>query len=281
MGGRARIKVWFVSFSLGFGADRKGAPPVPWEDFLIQLPPTRTQPDRISLPDATTDSSDARAAEEPPTVHLVPIDGCAITVAWGVPASQVILNDDEIGGSDKDTINIRPMRLTGVTSVQRVRITYRGEDFDWEAADWKVTVVSEGMPRALWGPPLARPEQALTDDGLVPDCLTGLHIQVPAPDRGDCVGPVTSAALDVEGLPDGQMPLKDETVAGTSPELDEDSVEVITSTLEATATTRTSVHQALQALGFAPPGDGSLERYAVLAGTTLTDPPMLTTPAAR
>ncbi|QMU78378.1 hypothetical protein GXW83_24380 [Streptacidiphilus sp. PB12-B1b] len=281
MGGRARIKVWFVSFTLGFGADRKGAPPVPWEDFRIQLPPTRTAPDRIALPDATTGSSDARNAEPAGAPHLVPIDGCAITVSSGLPASKITVNGKVIAGSDRAAVSIRPMRLTGVTSVQRVSISYRGRPYDWQAADWTVTEVSEGMPRALWGAPLARPEQALTDAGLVPDCLTGVLIEIPEPDRGGFVGPVTSAALDVEGLPDGSMPLRDETTAGTSPVPDEDSVEVITSTLAATASTRTSVHQALRALGCAPHSDGPLDRYAVLAGTTLTDPPMLATTAAR
>ena len=43
VGGRAKVKVWFVSFSFGFGADRQGAPPVPWADFQIQLPDPRAR----------------------------------------------------------------------------------------------------------------------------------------------------------------------------------------------------------------------------------------------
>lgn len=281
LGGRARIKLWFVSFTLGFGADRAGAPPVPWEDFYIQLPPTRTSPDRVALPGATTDQSEARASGEAP--HLVPMDGCTITVASGLPASKITVNGDRVAGSDQATIDIRPMRLEDVTSVQHVRIGYRGADFDWESAGWTVTELEEGMPQALWGKPPADPDKALNDPGLVPDCLAGLLITIPPPDQGDPLGPVTSAALDVTPLEPGLMPLQDESTAGLPPTSAPGSVEVITTTLdqEATVTARSLVHQALAALGCAPHSDGPLERYAVLAGTTLTDPPMLAATGAR
>lgn len=139
------------------------------------------------------------------------------------------------------------------------------------------------MPQALWGKPLANPHEALKQQGLVPGRLTGLTVKVPSPTLGPCVGPVPTEALDVDGLPPGNMPLHDTAVAGPPPEPGEDdnSVGVIADTLVPTAATRTKVHQALAAFGVAPDSDGPLTRYAGLAGNSLTDFPMLTATGTR
>ncbi|MFI9362710.1 DUF6603 domain-containing protein [Kitasatospora sp. NPDC053057] len=283
VGGRAKVKIWFISFTIGFGADRKGAPPVPWEDFHVQLPAaSRSAVKRgIELPDATQDESEARA--EAPAPLQVRMDGFTVAVESAVPASKITLNGDLFDGSDKARIDIRPMRLTGVISEQVIEIRKQDARYDWKQAGWKVEPTTEGVPRALWGRPLANPQQALGEEGLVPGCLTGVTIEVPGPQRSEkFVGPVPADALEVEAvLPDGNMPLHDTTEAGTSPVIDDGSVGVITSTLTATADTRTKVHQALAALGAAPGSDGPLTRYADLAGNTLTDPPLLTAPGTR
>ncbi len=262
---------------------------MPWEDFHVQLPaPSRTTLKRgIELPGATEDSSDA-CAEAPagaPEPLLVRMDGFTVAVESAVPASKITLNDAPFAGSDAARIDIRPMRLTGVVSEQVVEIRKQGVTgpYDWRLAGWKVKATTEGVPRALWGRPLANPQQALGEEGLVPGCLTGLTIEVPGPERSQSsVGPVPAGALKVEPvLPDGNMPLHDTAHAGESPVAEEDSVRVIADTLLRTATKRTKVHQALAALGVAPGSDGPLTRYADLAGNTLTDPPLLTTTGTR
>ncbi|MGY5125113.1 DUF6603 domain-containing protein [Streptomyces nigrescens] len=284
VGGRAKVKVWFISFSLGFGADRVGAPPVPWEDFRIQLPaPLRTAPKRgCELPDVTTGESEARAAAGAPL--LVRIDGFTVAVESAVPASKITVNGTTIAGSDAARVDIRPMRLSGVVSEQAVGILDgSGQPYDWKEAKWQVTPTTEGVPQALWGKPLADPHEALKQQGLVPGRLTGLIVRVPSPTLGPCVGPVPTEALDVDGLPPGNMPLHDTAVAGPSPVPGEDdnSVGVIADTLVPTAATRTKVHQALAAFGVAPDSDGPLTRYAGLAGNSLTDFPMLTATGTR
>ncbi|WP_052682209.1 DUF6603 domain-containing protein [Saccharothrix sp. ST-888] len=280
LGGRAKVKVWFISFTIGFGAAREGAPPVPWEDFRIQLPaPSRTALKRgCELPDVTKDEFEARTAAELP--ELVRIDGFTVSVESALPASKITLNGALFAGSEEARIDIRPMRLTGVVCEQVVEILdQRGKQYDWKAEGWTVTPTIEGMPQALWGVPLDDPDQALKQPGLVPDCLTGLTIVVPEPTKQLGVGDVPSKALDVEGLPSSRMPLRDGAVAGESPVPDEGSVGVITSTLAATAAKRTRLHEALAALGAAPGSDGPLTQSAKKAGKTLTDPPLLTAAA--
>ncbi|MER6306259.1 DUF6603 domain-containing protein [Streptomyces sp. NPDC001657] len=284
VGGRAKVKMWFVSFGLGFGAHRVGAPPVPWADFRIQLPaPLRTAPKHgCELPDVTAGELKARTAAGDPL--LVRIDGFTVGVESAVPASKITVNGKIFAGSDAARVDIRPMRLSGVVSEQAICILDgRGRPYDWEKEKWQLTATTEGVPQALWGKPLANPHEALKQEGLVPGCLTGLTIQVPPPALGPSVGPVSSEALDVDGLPPGNMPLHDTTVAGPPPVPGEDanSVEVIADTLVTTAGARTEVHQALAALGVAPDSDGPLTRYADLVGSTLTDFPMLTPSGAR
>ncbi|GAB2725035.1 DUF6603 domain-containing protein [Kitasatospora kifunensis] len=280
IGGRAKVKVWFISFTIGFGADREGAPPVPWEDFRIQLPaPSRTALKQGGeLPDVTKEEFKARSEANLP--ELVRIDGFSVSVESALPASKITLNDDLFAGSEDARIDIRPMRLTGVVCEQIVEILdQRGNKYDWEAEGWKVSATTEGMPQALWGAPLDNPDQALKQPGLVPDRLTGLTIVVPGPTKQLGVGDVPSKALDVEGLPSSRMPLRDSAVAGESPVADEGSVGVITSTLVATKDKRTLLHQALAGLGVAPGSDGPLNQSAKKAGKTLTDPPLLTAAA--
>ncbi|WP_327223139.1 hypothetical protein OG229_03095 [Streptomyces platensis] len=280
IGGRAKVKVWFISFTIGFGADRVGAPPVPWEDFQLQLPaPARTALKQgCELPDVTKDESEARRAAELP--QLVRIDGFTVSVESALPASKITLNGVLFAGAEADRIDIRPMRMTGVVCEQIVEILdQRGEPYDWEEEGWTVTATTEGMPQALWGAPLADPDHALKQPGLVADCLTGLTITVPEPTKQLGVGNVPSKALDVEGLPSSRMPLRDSAVAGESPVRDEESVGVITSTLVDTAARRTRLHEALAGLGVAPGSDGPLTQSARKAGKTLTDPPLLTAAA--
>ncbi|MEI5098262.1 hypothetical protein RB200_05880 [Streptomyces sp. PmtG] len=278
IGGKARVKIWFITFTLGFGSDRKGAPPANWEEFQVQLPaPSRTVLKQgCELPDVTQDETEARAAAAEP--ELVRIDGFTAAVESALPASKITLNGALFAGSDSARIDIRPMRLTGVVSEQVVRILdQRGNQYDWEDARWTVTATREGLPQALWGKPLAHPSQALNKPGLVDGCLTGLTIKVPEPTRRLGVGPVPVKALDVDGLPPGRTPLRDETVAGRSPVTDPHSIELIGDTLaEAeTAARRTRAHDALDALGLAPDSDGPLTGTARLTGTSLTDAPLL------
>ncbi|MFF2077466.1 DUF6603 domain-containing protein [Kitasatospora sp. NPDC058162] len=283
LGGRAKVKVWFISFTLGFGADRQGPPAIPWEQFSIQLPaPLRTVPKNgCELPDVSPGEARARAAANAPV--LVRMDGFTIGVESALPSSKITVNGHLIAGSDEARVDIRPMRLTGVVSEQRVQILSPGEsEYGWQQNDWKITAVTDGVPQALWGkPPLDDTRRELEQPGLIPNCLTGLTIEVPGPTLGPHLGPVTSAALGVTLVPGGNLPLRDTSVAGPPPVADPRSVGVITSTLAATSATRSKVHQALAAFGVAPGTDGPLDRYADLAASTLTDPPYLTTTGAR
>jgi hypothetical protein len=286
IGGRATVKVWFVSFTFNIGAARQGAPPVPWEDFQIQLPaPTRSAlKNGGQLKDVDPDIARRRAEDGDP--QLVRIDGFSVAVESALPASKITIGGELFAGSEDARIDIRPMRLTGVVSEQEIHLCgpdglSRDVEY-WKELGWEFQATTEGMPKALWGRPLANPNQALNDTSLVPECLTGVTITVPAPKAVGSLEPVPAENLTVEpNWPEGFMPLVDTSVAGPAPDPTEDSIEVIRTTLTETAAERRAVHRVLAHLGKVPHSDGPLDQYADLVGRTMADFPYLTATSVR
>ncbi|WP_405892854.1 hypothetical protein OG272_06760 [Streptomyces sp. NBC_00104] len=279
-GGRATVKLWFISFSFGFGSSRDSTPAVDWPEFRTQIPaPVRVIPNEGLLADADQGEIARRAAAKEPA--LVSSAGFTFTTEAGIPASHLYINERLIKQSDEGSIDIRPMRKTGVTSAHRVTITKDGTTFHPTDHHWVVKPVTGTVAPGLWGKPLAKPGDALDGDQLLENRLTGLRITLPKPDYGTDTGPVTSKALSYEGLPDGRMPLRVSDPAGPEPRADDQSVRTIVDTVAADTVKdrRTAVLSTLARLGAGPGADtdSPLTGYAALAGRSLTTPPLTTT----
>ncbi|MBW4716413.1 DUF6603 domain-containing protein [Saccharothrix obliqua] len=275
IGGTVRVKVWFISFTIGIGASRSSAPAIGWDEFSTQLPsPIAIVPESGLLADVDEEEKALRAAEEKPA--LVSSDGFSLATLANLPATTITLNGEEFARADATSVDIRPMLLTGATSEHVVTIRLDGEPFDPREHGWSVTAVVQGLPRAMWGAPLARPGDALTEDPQVPNCLTGLRFAVPPPDLAPALGPIDAEAFDVDALEPSRLPGQDPEPRGPAPVEDPDSITEITR-IAGTATRRTAVHEALTAMGLGPDADGPLTRYAELAATAFTDRPLTTT----
>lgn len=278
LGGNVKVKVWFVSFSFGFGSSRVGAPAVPWSEFRQQLPaPIAITPEKGLLADVDEAELAARTLAEEPT--LVSGFGFTFTTESALPASAAKLNGEmrpRQSGDPYQRVDIRPMKKTGVTSEHVVAIRKGSSTayFDWKGAGWKVTVIERDVARALWGEPRDKP--GLGEPELIGSHVTGLRIEVPSPAEGSKVGIITAEALEAEKLPGGWVPLRPSAAAGPKSEIDCGSVAKIVATLaaEPVATRRTAVHTALAGLGVGPGADGSLAKAAAQAGKSLTKPPM-------
>ncbi|MFI8886996.1 DUF6603 domain-containing protein [Streptomyces sp. NPDC053813] len=277
LGGRVSVKVWFVSFSFGFGASRPVLPPQDWQEFRRQLPdPLAITPLAGLLPDIDPAELAARTAAQAPTA--VTAAGFIVETTSALPATKAYVNDAPFG-EDGRAVDIRPMKKRNLTSEHRVTILRNGRVFDWEQYRWKITQIRHGVPSALWGPP---GEPGL-DEGLIPGHLVGLRIEVPEPSTQGEVGPVSTEALGVEALPEGRMPLRDAAATGPVPAAAPNSPRLIAETLtdRGVKDRRTAVHEALGRWGHAQ-ADGGLDKYAARAQTTLTDAPLvlLTTTAS-
>ncbi|MFE6871868.1 DUF6603 domain-containing protein [Kitasatospora sp. NPDC057692] len=284
IGGRARIKVWFIGFTVEFGTGRDGVPAIDWGEFSVQLPaPLSIAPLRGLLVDVDPEEAASRSAAGEPL--LVSRDGFAVRTEAAVPASLVIFNGKPFAGAEDDTIDIRPMGTKGQGVVSEHHVTLKRFDTTWTPPDWKIAVYRQDMPKAMWGAPLGKPSDVLDGDGLLTGCLAGVTFEVPEPELAPAVGWVDADALESDGLPDAPIPL-----LGTAPEgppsvpddEGEGSIGAIVDpatgiAAQTTAARRTSVHAALAGLGLAPGTDGPLTRYADLAKTAFTTAPMTTT----
>ncbi|MGY5124911.1 DUF6603 domain-containing protein [Streptomyces nigrescens] len=276
LGGRVSVKVWFISFSFTFGSDRTSPPAIAWSEFRQQLPePLAVAPLRGVLADVAPSELAARRTAGKPT--LVSAFGFALSTEAALPASRITVNGKELP-ADTKRVDIRPMKKENVTSEHRVTVYQRGTVFDWQRYGWTITPTRKSVSQALWGVPRDKP--TLDDPDLLPERPGGVRIEVPTPDAGAAVGPITARALDVERLADGRIPLRCDTADGPAPREDADSIRTLTETLATTATAarRSAVHTALAGLGIAPAGDcdGPLDRWAEQAGHALTDPPLTT-----
>ncbi|WP_422647552.1 DUF6603 domain-containing protein [Actinoalloteichus caeruleus] len=287
LGGTARVKVWFVSFTIGFGAGRDTALTVGWAEFRTQLPaPLAVVPYRGLLADVAPEEARARQSSGQPL--LVSSAGFVVSTESLIPASTITLNGTRVWGEDGNTVSIRPMGRTGVRSEHRVTLRLGGTAFDVRKHGWTVTAVTRGMPRALWGEPLARAEDALTDTGgdgertLLTDRGAGLRFEVPPPRWGTHLGPIAADVLGVEGQPPAAIPLRDPTPVGPKPVDDPHSIGTITDVVngiraKGTQHHRPSLHEALALLGVPPGADDTLDHYGAMAPTMFTDPPMTIT----
>ncbi|WP_324608544.1 DUF6603 domain-containing protein [Streptomyces sp. NRRL S-1448] len=277
IGGTARVKVWFISFTIGIGSS-KGPVPLPgWDEFKVQLPgPLAIVSERGILADADPGELAARAAANAPL--LVTIDGFAFSTTSSVPASKLMLNDAQFKPGAR--VNIRPMGKFGATSEHKVTIRKGGTTFHPAAEKWNVSEVIQNMPAALWGAELADAADALKDR-LVPNCLTGIRFEVPPPQKTGELGPASAEALGTEHLDPTKIPLRSAAAAGPASEAAEDSVTTIANEIAASATTakRNAAYAGLTALGVEPGSNDPLGGFADRARSWFTDAP-LTTEAA-
>ncbi|MCZ1006773.1 DUF6603 domain-containing protein [Streptomyces lydicus] len=284
IGGRAKIKVWFISFTVEFGTGRDGVPAVEWGEFSVQLPaPLSIAPLSGLLVDVDPEETTARSDAGEPL--LVSMDGFAVRTEAAVPASHIIFNDQPFAEAEDDTIDIRPMGTKGQGVVSEHHVTLQWFDSVYTPTGWGVAVYRQDMPKAMWGAPLDSPSDVLDGDGLLSGCLAGITFEVPKPELAPSVGWVDAEALESDGLPDAPIPLLGSQPEGP-PSVPDDEGEGSIGTIvdpdtgigaQTTADNRAAVHAALAGLGLAPGTDDLLTRYADLAKTTFTNAPMTTT----
>ncbi|MET8623823.1 DUF6603 domain-containing protein [Kitasatospora sp. NPDC004669] len=280
-GGRVTVKVWFVSFSFDIGSKRAELDAALWPEVHEQLPePLSITPVAGLLADVDAGELAARRADGDPV--LVAAAGLVFTVDTVIPATAIHLNQDtDYATAPHDRISIRPMRKDREIASELVVTVTKVGDADYVVSDddWTVEVIKRGAPAALWGRPLAKPDDALEQEALLPDQLAGLRFEVKLPETAGEIGPVTSAALQVTRMPDGHTPLRNSGKQGPVPLSTPGSIETIADTVNTSTTARrTGAYRALHRLGLAPGASGAaLPRYADKARDYLVSSPLTTT----
>ncbi len=199
-GGRVRVDIVVVSFTIRFGAEygSGASKPLDWAGFSALLP----EPTALCVIAPGAELS--RAVEAPGSTTgkrwLVQPRGFGFSTQSAIPASRLACDGLADGAlparAAGAAIDIRPMNRTGVTSIHRVRITR--ETADGPEADltgWRFEPRTQPVPKALWGAPPSPfthvPDRPTAD--TLPGALTGWQVTTrrrsAAPKSGRCRAP--------------------------------------------------------------------------------------------
>jgi hypothetical protein len=276
-GGKAKIKLWFVSFTINFGKSRGAASnTLDWAGFKEMLPPppttVRVTPGVGLLVDRHAGTLlGAEAAWE------VSANGFTLSTDSAVPLTRVFLGASTTAAETGPALNIRLMSKRNLTSSQRITLTHDGDEID--PATWSRSRCLAAVPEELWG----TSARGTLPDGkrqLLKDQLTGVSLSSPAPRHGTSTGYIDENALKFDPIyPDGSQPLDPAAdPVGAVPQRPGGVIATIAATIAADAQTTARTHLAdqLAALGLdLGPLDESLSCYAHAARTAFTAEPML------
>ncbi|MFJ7280710.1 DUF6603 domain-containing protein [Kitasatospora sp. NPDC098663] len=278
-GGQAKIKLWFVSFTIDFGKSRQDAGNVlDWAGFQEMLPPppttVRVTPGVGLLLDRHTEAQRAAGAEADWEVSA---NGFTFSTDSAVPLTQVFLGASDTAAETGPGLNIALMDKRGLTSSQRVTLTHDNKKID--PATWSRGRCLAAVPEELWG--TAAP--GTLPDGerqLLKDQLTGVSLTSPAPRHGTSTGYIDENALKFDPIyPDGDQPLDPNAgPVGAVPQRPGNVIATIAETIAAAeqSDARTRLADHLTELGLdLGPLDSDLSGYAHAARTAFTAEPML------
>ncbi|MFW5418433.1 hypothetical protein J0910_17630 [Nocardiopsis sp. CNT-189] len=280
-GGEAKIKLWFISFTIGFGSSRDSGPSaVDWPGFRSMLPPPENTVRVIAGQGLMEDPhDDGEQALERGPAWQVSAAGFTFSTDSAVPLRELYLDDASAPVFSDESLRIRPMDRSGLTSSHRVTLT-RDNDKE-ELAAWEQAKRTGAVPTSLFGQGDGSTLPG-RDGHLDHDRLLGAELTSPPVRHGNTTGDISEEALAFTTLePDGPQPLDpgaDPLVP--RPVLRDGAIAAIAGTIaSATRTRRDALAGALDELG-AGTGerDAELPRYAEEAATAFTAEPM-TSPA--
>lgn len=169
-GGRVEIHLWFITFTVGFGAAEDGADSnreLSFSEFRELLP----QGDTLQIhPTAGLEN------QPDSSVWLVRGKDFRFTVESSVPANSITVGQN-VHRVQGGPIHIRPMNLTDVDTGMEVRITHKETRRSAEQ-DFDMTEKRQRVAESLWGAPLYRDGKFVQSDSaptanLLDDRLTG------------------------------------------------------------------------------------------------------------
>lgn len=169
-GGRVEVHLWFITFTVGFGAAEDGADSnreLSFSEFRELLP----QGDTLQIhPTAGLEN------QPDSSVWLVRGKDFRFTVESSVPANSITVGQN-VHRVQGGPIHIRPMNLTDVDTGMEVRITHKETRRSAEQ-DFDMTEKRQRVAESLWGAPLYRDGKFVQSDSaptanLLDDRLTG------------------------------------------------------------------------------------------------------------
>ncbi|MFF3763935.1 DUF6603 domain-containing protein [Streptomyces sp. NPDC001922] len=272
VGGEGTIHLWFISFTIPFGAKRRDKEPaLGWGGFQGMLPPPENMVRTTPVTGYTGEGAPpTRGADKP---WLVDNGGFTFTADTRAPVSKLYLDRTSTTPvATSDPVDILPMKVTDRASELRVWLTYNGgED---SLSDWARTALRGNVANGLWG---ERPDAP--GEGLIPDRILGVRLVSPPVDHGTSTGFLDELGLGFDPIaPDGNQPLQEEDATGPVPQRPGGVIRTIQEGVDTAGTraNRAALADALKGFGAGLGSlDADLSAYARAAGTAFTAEPML------
>lgn len=242
-GGEARVKVWFVSFTINFGSSRRSADKtLDWPGARAMLPELGARA-RLRPGDGLITEGDRDHPGQGD--WLVKASGFTFGTDTQVPLSRI-----ELATTGADVVfegrnfGLHPMQVTGLSTRQRVQLTREGVRVD----RWKPKAQYTALPPQLWDD-TGDPEHGRGQEKH----LTGVTLTSPDPDYGESTGYIGEDTFEFDPVyPQGKAPLSATDVplvpTPTRPGLVVGKIAAGVDT-DATRTVRTKVHTLMGALG--------------------------------
>ncbi|MFJ1648174.1 DUF6603 domain-containing protein [Streptomyces sp. NPDC088258] len=206
--GTVTVHLWFIKFTVSFGADTSGERTGVWSDVRRQLPADSKTAVRLAV-----------------TAGLIPVKSKA-TELWvigpgafsfalrtTVPVTTLRLGTKSARSVPGRQVNLRPLGKAGknLTSTFILSLAKGAEEAD--LSTWTALPITSSLPAALWGPNDGTLN--VTSAQQVDNQLTGVDLHLPKPTEGSSPGPVAAGTLrNDDRKPDGILPLKASLVPG-------------------------------------------------------------------
>ncbi|OPC84576.1 hypothetical protein B4N89_29900 [Embleya scabrispora] len=271
-GGEAKVKVWFVSFTIRFGAGRRDtASELDWAQTRAMLPQAgaraRLRPGDGLLTEGTADD---------PWSGPWLVDPAGFTFGTD---TQVPLTEIRLKTADADIVErghefgVWPMGVDSLSTTERVSVTLRGETVD--LARWARRTHMTALPPQLWN----RDDPAAGDAELDRH-LTGVTLTSPGPKYSPSTGYFGENTFAYDPMrPDGVAPLSESDAPHIPrPTRPGGVIELIGATADddTRRTARGRVYELLGALGIDTAGAAvDLPGHAAGVPATYTADPML------
>jgi hypothetical protein len=211
-GGKVRIDLVVISFTVNFGSDSAGAQknPLVWDEFKSLLPDSTTVC-RIAVTDGLYKTQDD-ATNSSGKLWVVRAKSFSFQTQSAIPASHLQYGSaaPNVMTAASGGIAIKPMNQTSVTSTHTLKIFKGSSTTPVDSTGWSMNPSTQPVPAALWGTPptpfTQMPARPAAD--IIPGQASGYEVAAPQPSIGDTRGPLALALLSEEYLsPAGQSPL--------------------------------------------------------------------------
>jgi hypothetical protein len=286
-GGTVTIDLWIISITIPFGTPKNDTQRVKgWADVEQMLPNTGSDSavNVLKLSPATGLIPNGTAPlKTEDDAWIVRGTMFSFSTSSSIPASTATMGGAHFTG---DKFNVYPLakldsKWNGVSSELGVKI-YELKDKKDFASSFEAVDVQGSVPAAVWGAPPeddnGRPQVPDGKKLVVPNQLTGLSVQVKAPQVGNSAGYIevqTNLKFDELDLPSAVLPLSSK--AGATGDIPANSATTVSTIVAgiASSTARDTIFNALRAAGYAPDTNDPMTRFRDQLGCALNAEPLL------